>query len=134
MNCIYFPYVKVNDPWACGVVVTMTETGSTPVAGTNLSLELMDSTGAKFTAAFAAGSLTSPFFVRVLNADTMAELGWSPAPGTAMLKVYSNAPIDGYTFLTNGDFGGSVLAKECGWPIVTSTFVKEVTSILDSME
>jgi len=119
-NCIYFPYVKVNDPWACGVVVVATEPASYPVSAMNLTLELMDATGATFTATFAAGSLTSPFFIRVLNAATMAELGWAPAPGAALLKFYSDSPIDGYTFLTNGDFGGSVLARECSWTASTS--------------
>jgi len=45
----------------------------------------------------------------------MTELGWTPTPGAALLRVYSNAEIDGYTFLTNGAFGGSTLPRACDW-------------------
>jgi len=115
LNCIYFPYVKVNDPWACGLVIVNTNTGSVPAAGMSLTMELMDSAGAMFTASYEEGELTSPWWIRVLNAATMTELGWTPAPGAALLRVYSNAEIDGYTFLTNGAFGGSTLPRACDW-------------------
>jgi len=148
-NCMYFPYVLFGGNWATGVVVSNTsgilfdhygqyaEVVMGPYASEfpeaiapadmEITYTLEDSTGALFTKTFAAGSLTSTIHVFALTGE-----GWTegtPAAGPAMLRVNTNFPSDGYSFLTDGNFGAGTLSRLCMRGILTEGLIKSYFGI-----
>ena len=144
-SCMYFPYVLTGGSWATGVVVSNTSgilfdhygqlaslLADTPAEGMFpdavapaeqvITYTLEDSTGALFTKTFAAGTLTSPIHSFVLTVDGWAE--GTPAAGPAMLRVNTNFPADGYSFLTDGNFGAGTLSRLCMRGILNEGLIK----------
>lgn len=109
-SCIYFPYVFSGIKswgWQCGLAITNLS-AAVPAADMEVTMTLTDSTGAKFT-------YTKTDFDKVVNAffldDILANFSGTPAPGPAWLLVQANFTVDGYEFVTDGNFGGSTLAR-----------------------
>jgi hypothetical protein len=107
-TCIYFPYVVSGIlPWWSGVAIV--NYGGT--SSLDLTLTLTDSTGAKFT--WVKAGHTAALWTFILD-QVLSNFSGTPAVGAAMLKVESDQGwIDGYSFLTDGTFGGSTLARGC---------------------
>lgn len=107
-TCIYFPYVVSGiQPWWTGVAIA--NYGGT--SSIDLTLTLTDATGAKFT--WVKTGHTAAMWTFILDA-VLANFSGTPAIGAAMLKVEADQGwIDGYSFLTDGTFGGSTLARGC---------------------
>jgi hypothetical protein len=111
-TCMYFPYVlQASAPWATGIAVSnLTMDDSTPVAVADMEVvfTLIDSTGAVFTG-------TKNDFTTAVYATTVDNLvtafGWTPAAGPCILKLQCNFASDGYSFVTDGNFGGSTLPR-----------------------
>jgi len=109
-TCIYFPYVVSQiSPWWTGIAIT-NRAGN---ASLDLTLTLTDMTGAKFI--WQKDNHTATVWAFILDAVLANFTGTgTPAAGAAMLEVRSNEGfIDGYSFLTDGNFGGSTLARGC---------------------
>lgn len=110
-TCIYFPYVVTgltNIGWSTGVAIT--NVGGSP--SMDLTLTITDSTGEKFVYTKEGHTATVwSFYIDAI----LSGFSGTPAAGPAMLEVKSSeGVIDGYVFLSDGNFGGSTMARECG--------------------
>jgi len=126
-TCIYFPYVVTGiQPWWTGVVIA--NYGGT--SSLELTLTLTDVTGAKFT--WVKSGHTAALWSFMLDA-VLGNFSGTPAAGAAMLKVESDQGwIDGYSFLTDGTFGGSTLARGCCTICFDYTKLKKTDLIVTS--
>ncbi len=109
-TCIFFPYVVTQIyPWWTGVAIT--NYGGN--ASLDLTLTLVDQNGNAFV--WQKNNHTPTVWTFILDQVLGDFVGTgTPAAGPAMLKVQSNEGfIDGYSFMTDGSFGGSTLARGC---------------------
>ena len=113
-GCFFFPYVlqglQETQGWVSGVAVSAT--GTIP-AGAYCKLTLKDQDGniATWTKSDMGNSLVWAF---VLD-SVMSNFGKKMTPGACSLKVESNYPIDGYTFMNaNMQFGTGTMPRGCG--------------------
>jgi len=112
-NCMFFPYAIQNlSPWGTGIAVTARN--DVLPAGAYCKLTVADSAGN--TASYTNSKVTRiwPF---MLDSDMMSKFtmtkGASILSGPVSLKVDTNYPIHGYSFLTDGTFGAGTLPVGC---------------------
>jgi hypothetical protein len=130
---IYFPYVVTQHaPWQTGIALThlgasQWETVSAieslgvsssklvnghgvdvPIDEMRAKLTLTDSTGGKFV--YEKNDFVHVVWAVMLD-SILAEFSGTPAPGPAWLKVETNFSVDGYHFMTDGNFGAGTLAR-----------------------
>jgi hypothetical protein len=104
---MYFPYVVTQGaPWQTGIAIT--NLGDVAKADMEAKLTLTDSTGAKFT--YTKTDFTQVVWAVMLD-SILGEFSGTPAPGPAWLKVETNFSVDGYHFMTDGNFGAGTLAR-----------------------
>lgn len=109
-NCIFFPYVTTDTSlgWKTGIALTNVS-GETSL---DMTLTLTDNGGNEFVW-FIPGwtPRVQAFFMDAVISNFVGT--GTPGP-IGMLKVESNEGwIDGYSFMTDGVFGGSTLARAC---------------------
>jgi len=113
-GCFFFPYVlqglQEDQGWVSGIAVSAT--GDALPAGAWCKLTLKDQSGniATWTKSDMGNSLVWAF---VLD-SVMSNFGKTMTPGACSLKVESNYPIDGYTFMNaNMQFGTGTMPRAC---------------------
>jgi len=113
-GCFFFPYVlqglQESQGWVSGIAVSAT--GDSLPAGAYCKLTLKDQTGniATWTKSDMGNRLVWAF---VLD-NIMPEFKKTMEPGACSLKVESNYPIDGYTFMNaNMQFGTGTMPRAC---------------------
>ncbi len=107
-SCMYFPYVVSGiNPWQAGIVVTNI---GTDVAAADMEaiFTLTDATGATFT--YTKSDFTTVVWAGFLD-SILSEFSGTPAAGAGWLMVQGNFSLDGYSFLTDGNFGAGTLAR-----------------------
>jgi len=108
--CMFFPYVVQGmTDWAAGIALTC-RADEMP-ANAYCELTLTDAAGNVATYKKEAMTPIWAFMVDSVMADFT---GATLVPGPASLKVNSNVSMDGYSFLTDGNFGAGTLARGCG--------------------
>lgn len=108
-GCLFFPYVLqgIEDSgWVSGVAISAREDlPATP----SVTLTLMDSQGNK-----ASYTNTNPDPIWTFMVDgLLPDLNGTLTPGAATLEVQSNYVIDGYSFVTDGNFGAGTNPRGC---------------------
>jgi len=114
-GCIYFPYVIGKDPnWATGIALT--NLGGVSIADMEVTVTFTDKYGVTLSKKLT--DFSTSIVTWVLDADTFAALGMgSLASGPMMMKIETNFPADGYEFVLLGGFGGSTMARPCGYAV-----------------
>jgi len=111
--CMTFPYVvtQIGDStgWSTGIAVAnMQKDVTSPV----VTFTITDSEGKAFTA---SQSMTKTVNAWMLD-DILDSWTWTPAglpaPGPAFLKVSGNFWMDGYQFMTDGNFGAGTQPRQ----------------------
>jgi hypothetical protein len=106
-GCLFFPYViQGQAPWGSGVVISARD--QMPTAPT-CTLTLTNGQG---TVATYTNTAMDRLWVFLLD-DVMDQFTPALPAGPATLQVTSNYRIDGYSFLTNGNFGAGTLPRAC---------------------
>lgn len=109
-DCMYFPYVLTgSQPWSTGIVVTNLASDSIPAEDMEVTFVLTDANGDTYTED--VDNFTTVVWSGNLDSQ-LAAWGWAPAAGNAWLQVIANFPVDGYCYLTNGQFGAGTLPRE----------------------
>lgn len=111
-TCVSFPYVvtQINETsgWSTGIAIANLDEG---VTAPTLTFKLTDSKGAVFTA---TKGFTDKVGAWMLD-DILTNWTWSPStmpvPGAAMLQVSGNFNLDGYEFMSDGNFGAGTLPR-----------------------
>ncbi len=107
-SCMYFPYVVSGiNPWQAGIVVTNIGT-NVAAADMEVTFTLTDATGAIFT--YTKDDFTQVVWAGFLD-SILSDFSGTPAAGAAWLMVQGNFSLDGYSFLTDGNFGAGTLAR-----------------------
>ncbi len=107
-SCMYFPYVVSGiNPWQAGLVVTNIGT-NVAAADMDVTFTLTDATGAVFT--YNKTDFTQVVWAGFLD-SILSEFSGTPAAGAGWLMVQGNFALDGYSFLTDGNFGAGTLAR-----------------------
>lgn len=115
-RCIYFPYVLTgisNLGWGTGVAITNLSP-DVAVEDMEVTATLTDNTGTAFTGTIPEDMVTGTVFA--FGIDNLVEMmGWEDvAAGAAWLEVNGNFAIDGYSFVSDGNFGAGTLPRlEC---------------------
>jgi hypothetical protein len=111
-GCVFFPYLVQNvqgtSGWAAGVALTAR--GTLP-AGAYYEFTLKDQAG--HTAVYKETTDVKAVWAQMLD-NIMPKFPAGIMPGAVSLQVKTNFPIDGYSFLTDGNFGAGTLARGCG--------------------
>ncbi len=111
-GCIYFPYVVSQlPPWATGIALT--NLSDIPSEDMVATFYLTDANGDTFE--YTKTDFASTNWSNVLD-NMLGEFDGDPLKGQAWLRIRTNFEVDGYSFITDGSFGGSTLARECNWP------------------
>jgi len=111
-DLMYFPYVLTgSQPWSTGVVVTNMAPADITAEDMEVTFILTDSNGDTYTET--VDDFTTVVWSGNLD-NAAADWGWAPAAGNAWLKVIANFPVDGYCYLTNGQFGAGTLPRLYG--------------------
>jgi hypothetical protein len=122
-DCMYFPYVLTGmSPWGTGVVITNMDVEGKPdeqvaVEDMVAKLILFDGDGKQYTKEMDDFESAVSAFMMDDISGWEADMGGpapaqaTPAAGPAWLKVVTNFHADGYSFLTNGDFGAGTLPR-----------------------
>lgn len=110
-GAIYFQYVLTqSSPWITGVAITNMSTATSPTA----TFKLIDSTGKAFTANVVMNAKIKAWVLDDVIHGGAQAFTWTPAEkpaaGPAWLCVGGFA-MDGYEFVTDGNFGGSTEAN-----------------------
>ncbi len=107
-DSMYFPYVLTDSgAWFTGIVVTNLGTSVT-ADDMEATLTITDSTGTMFT--YTKSDFTTTVWAVILD-NIIGEFSGTPAAGPAWLNVTTNFNVDGYSYLSNGDFGAGTLAR-----------------------
>lgn len=119
-ECMYFPFVFTDmAPWDTGIVISnLSNTGGNMPAGASYVqiadmqavFTYIDNTGAEFT--YTKSDFDSTVWAFMMGAFA-ANLSGTPAAGNGWLLVNTNFSVDGYQFVTNGQFGGSTEPRGC---------------------
>jgi len=114
-GCIYFPYVIGKDAnWATGIALT--NLGGVSIADMEATVTFTDQYGNTLSKKLT--DFDKSIVTWVLDEDTFDDLGMgSLASGPMMMKIETNFPADGYEFVLLGGFGGSTMARPCGYAI-----------------
>jgi hypothetical protein len=111
-TCLYFPYVvqgiELSSGWAAGIAIT-SRTDNMP-ADPYCTLTLTDQAG---NVATYTKSGVQNIWTFMIDSELANFTGSTLVPGAASLKVKANYSIDGYSFVTNGQFGAGTLARSC---------------------
>lgn len=108
-GCIYFPYVVSQmAPWASGIALT--NLSDIPAEDMEATFYLTDAKGDTYE--YTKSDFTTTNWSNVLD-NMLGEFDGDPMKGQAWLRVETNFAVDGYTFMTDGSFGGSTLARKC---------------------
>jgi len=108
-TCIYFPYITTDDTYGWRTGIAIANVGGT--ASLDYVLTLTDNDGDQFVWSVTKEDSVWSFFMdeqlgNFVGTGTMGPVG--------MLKVQANEGwIDGFSFMTDGDFGGTTLARSC---------------------
>lgn len=107
-DSMYFPYVLTQSGnWKTGIVITNL---SPTVAAADMSVTftLTDSAGNVFT--YTKSDFTAVVYAIYLD-DILSMFSGTPAPGAGWLMINGNFGMDGYEFLTDGNFGAGTLPR-----------------------
>lgn len=105
---MYFPYVLTQStPWGTGIAITNMDSNPT-ISEMVCTFTLTDSTGTSFT--YIKSDFNSTVWTFMLD-SIVSEFDGTPAPGPAWLGVVTNFPVDGYEFLSDGNFGAGTLPR-----------------------
>jgi hypothetical protein len=111
--CMYFPYVvegiELSSGWAAGIAVT--SRAETMPADAYCELTLTDMAG---NVATYKKTGVQKIWTFMVDSELANFTGSTLVPGAASLTVQSNYSMDGYSFLTDGNFGAGTLARGCG--------------------
>jgi hypothetical protein len=106
-TCMYFPYVFTTGygGWDCGVAISNVSKGEVPVDKMEVKFTFYASDGKAYT--FEKKDFQSPVWAAYLNGIGFT---FNPAPpaGTGWLLVEGNFRLDGFEFVTDQQFGGTV--------------------------
>lgn len=107
---MFFPYVVSGlAGWQTGIVTTNLESNNVSAADMEATYTLTDSAGATFT--YTKTDFDSVVWATFLD-DILDDFdGGTPEPGAAWLRVETNFNVDGYSFLTDGNFGAGTLPR-----------------------
>ncbi len=108
-GCVYFPYVVTQSaPWTTGIALT--NLSDIPAKDMEATFTLTDKTGAVFK--YKKNDFTTVAWSNILD-NMLGQFNGTPAPGQGWLLVETNFLVDGYSFMTDGNFGGATLARPC---------------------
>jgi len=111
--CMYFPYVvqgiELSSGWAAGVAIT--SRSETMPTEPYCELTLMDQAG---NVATYKKTGVGKIWTFMVDPELANFTGGTLVPGAASLTVKSNYSMDGYSFLTDGNFGAGTLPRGCG--------------------
>lgn len=105
---MYFPYLVTQDAaWNTGIVVTNLGS-SVAIADMEATFTLTDGTGAEFT--YTKTDFETKVWAFVIDVE-LPNFSGTPLPGTAWLNVETNFSVDGWHFMTDGNFGAGSLPR-----------------------
>jgi len=111
--CMYFPYVvegiELSSGWAAGIAITSRAETMPTDAYCELTLTDMAGNVATYTK-----TGVQKIWTFMVDSELANFTGSTLVPGAASLTVQSNYSMDGYSFLTDGNFGAGTLARGCG--------------------
>ncbi len=114
--CVLFPYVLTqSSPWVTGITLINMNPAAVAYGDMEVVFTLVDATGTEFT--YTKDDFASDEYVWTFSLDAiLAEFSGVPAAGRAYLKATANFMINGYMFLSNGNYAGGTYAADCNSP------------------
>jgi hypothetical protein len=108
-GCLVFPYVITQyTPWITGIAVN--NVGALPASQMEATFIITDADGNQFS--YTKDDFSKRNWSNVVD-SMLGDFDGTPAAGNAWLKVVTNFKADGYSFMTDGVFGGSTLPRFC---------------------